>query len=360
MRYGVRLTAAGLAAALLLALCGCALLPVEETLPDAPITRRDPASEFTMTFVQRGDLARTQRYSVTYRAVRQEKLCFAQDGLRVENVYVAKGDSVRVGQLLMELEQEPLQARCDEAQARCDEAALALAQAQENRELARGQYALTLRGMDEEQREDAPTMEEALLGHDRSIQRLEDELALARQELTQLREELEKRQLRAGIDGVVTFVRSVQPDERSSVSQIMVILSDSDSALFVVSTKAPEIFPEGLEVEVNLNQTVYPCTVISAQEAGASGENEVYLRCSLPTAELSDGDSGYLYLELERCEDVLYVERTAVKSMDGKQFVYMQGEDGLRCTQQVTTGREVGSFVEILSGLDEGDAVILR
>ena len=162
MRYGVRLTAAGLAAALLLALCGCALLPVEETLPDAPITRRDPASEFTMTFVQRGDLARTQRYSVTYRAVRQEKLCFAQDGLRVENVYVAKGDSVRVGQLLMELEQEPLQARCDEAQARCDEAALALAQAQENRELARGQYALTLRGMDEEQQEDAPTMEEAL------------------------------------------------------------------------------------------------------------------------------------------------------------------------------------------------------
>ena len=360
MRYGVRLTAAGLAAALLLALCGCALLPVEETLPDAPITRRDPASEFTMTFVQRGDLARTQRYSVTYRAVRQEKLCFAQDGLRVENVYVAKGDSVRVGQLLMELEQEPLQARCDEAQARCDEAALALAQAQENRELARGQYALTLRGMDEEQREDAPTMEEALRGHDRSIQRLEDELALARQELTQLREELEKRQLRAGIDGVVTFVRSVQPDERSSVSQIMVILSDSDSALFVVSTKAPEIFPEGLEVEVNLNQTVYPCTVISAQEAGASGEDEVYLRCSLPTAELSDGDSGYLYLELERCEDVLYVERTAVKSMDGKQFVYMQDEDGLRCTRQVTTGREVGSFVEILSGLDEGDAVILR
>ena len=359
MRYGVRLTAAGLAAALLLALCGCALLPVEETLPDAPITRRDPASEFTMTFVQRGDLARTQRYSVTYRAVRQEKLCFAQDGLRVENVYVAKGDSVRVGQLLMELEQEPLQARCDEAQARCN-AALALAQAQENRELARGQYALTLRGMDEEQREDAPTMEEALRESDRSIQRLEDELALARQELTQLREELENRQLRAGIDGVVTFVRSVQPDERSSVSQIMVILSDSDSALFVVSTKASEIFPEGLEVEVNLNQTVYPCTVISAQEAGASGENEVYLRCSLPTAELSDGDSGYLYLELERCEDVLYVERTAVKSMDGKQFVYMQGEDGLRCTRQVTTGREVGSFVEILSGLDEGDAVILR
>ena len=59
-----------------------------------------------MTYVQRGDLVRTQRYSVTYRAVRQEKLCFAQDGLRVENVYVAKGDSVRAGQLLMELEQE--------------------------------------------------------------------------------------------------------------------------------------------------------------------------------------------------------------------------------------------------------------
>ena len=57
---------------------------------------------------------------------------------------------------------------------------------------------------------------------------------------------------------------------------------------------------------------------------------------------------------------MLYIERTAIKSMDGKQFVYMQGEDGLRCTQRVTTGREVGSFVEILGGLDEGDAVILH
>lgn len=358
MRYGVRLAAAGLAAAL--ALCGCALLPEEETLPDAPVTRRDTTSEFRMTYVQRGDLTRTQRYAVTYRAVRQEKLCFALDGLRVENVYVRKGDSVRAGQLLMELEQDQLREGLSGAQARCDAAELALAQAKELRELEQEKYALELRGMDEEQREKAPTMEEHLRSDDRNIGRLEDELALCRQELSAVKEELGKRQLRAGIDGVATFVRSLQPDERSSVSQIMVILSDSDSALFVVSTKAPEVFPEGLEVEVTVNQTVYPCVVISAQEAGASGEDEVYLRCSLPTAELSDGDSGYLYLEMERCDDVLYVERTAVKSMDGKQYVYVQGEDGLRGMQQVTTGREVGSFVEILSGLDEGDAVILR
>ena len=360
MRYGVRLAAAGLAAALVLALCGCALLPEEETLPDAPVTRRDTTSEFRLTYVQRGDLTRTQRYAVTYRAVRQEKLCFALDGLRVENVYVRKGDSVRAGQLLMELEQDQLREGLSGVQARCDAAELALKQAKELRELDREQYALELRGMDEEQREKAPTMEEHLRSAERNIGRLEDELALCRQELSAVKEELGKRQLRAGIDGVATFVRSLQPDERSSVSQIMVILSDSDSALFVVSTKAPEVFPEGLEVEVTVNQTVYPCVVISAQEAGASGEDEVYLRCSLPTAELSDGDSGYLYLEMERCDDVLYVERTAVKSMDGKQYVYVQGEDGLRGMQQVTTGREIGSFVEILSGLDEGDAVILR
>lgn len=360
MRKPFRPTLAGLLAALALVLCGCALLPEEETLPDAPVLREDPAAEFAMTYVQRGDLSRTQRYSVTYRAVRQEKLCFAQDGLRVENVYVQKGDSVRAGQVLMELEQEQLRTRLSEAQDRCDAAALACKQAKENRELAREQYELALAGMEEEEREDAPTMEESLRDRDRSIQRLEDEQALARQELSAVREELQKRRLCAGIDGVATFVRAVQPDERSSISQIMVILSDSESALFVVSTQAPEYFPEGLAVEAIVNQAVYPCTVISAQEAGASGEGEVYLRCSLPTAELSDGDSGYLYLELERCEDVLYIERTAVKSMDGRQFVYVQGEDGLRRIQQVTTGREMSGCVEILSGLEEGDAVILR
>lgn len=43
-----------------------------------------------------------------------------------------------------------------------------------------------------------------------------------------------------------------------------------------------------------------------------------------------------------------------------KRFVYVQDENGLRAMAEVETGFEADGFVEILSGLEEGDAVILK
>ena len=77
-------------------------------------------------------------------------------------------------------------------------------------------------------------------------------------------------------------------------------------------------------------------------------------------AALADGDRGAVTLELDRREDVLYVNASAVKHMDDKRFVYVQDENGLRAMAEVETGFEAGGFVEILSGLEEGDAVILK
>ena len=77
-------------------------------------------------------------------------------------------------------------------------------------------------------------------------------------------------------------------------------------------------------------------------------------------AALADGDRGAVTLELDRREDVLYVNASAVKRMDDKRFVYVQDENGLRAMAEVETGFEAGGFVQILSGLEEGDAVILK
>ena len=64
----------------------CALLPQEEVLPDAPVMRQDTGEGFSVTYVQRGDLVHEQRFSVNYRAVRQEKLSCEEDGLRIAEV----------------------------------------------------------------------------------------------------------------------------------------------------------------------------------------------------------------------------------------------------------------------------------
>ena len=70
--------------------------------------------------------------------------------------------------------------------------------------------------------------------------------------------------------------------------------------------------------------------------------------------------SGSVNVVLDQREDVLYVDRKAVKTADGKYFVYMLDENGLRTRKEITTGLETGNYVEIVSGLTEGDSVILE
>ena len=68
---------------------------------------------------------------------------------------------------------------------------------------------------------------------------------------------------------------------------------------------------------------------------------------------------GTLTLTLDTREDVLYVSADAISSAEGRSFVYYIDEQGMRRMQEVEVGLETGKLTEILSGLDEGDEIIL-
>ena len=261
MKKWFRGLALGTLACVAMQASSCALLPQEEVLPDAPVMRQDATEAFTMTYVQRGDLVKEQRFSVNYRAVRQEKLHFEVDGLRLQETYISKGDSVKAGQLLMELEQGELAGQLTAAQEQCDNLKLQIAQAEEEMALAEDEYALQLKYMDEEELEEADTMEEYLHSRVRSIERLQNDLTLAEATLNQVKESIRVRQLRASIDGVVTFVREISARDVSSITEMVVTISDSDSATFVVETKYTDLFTPGQELTVSMHQKEYPCRV---------------------------------------------------------------------------------------------------
>lgn len=358
-RYLKGLCCAALSCALLKT-TACAILPQEEVLPDAPIMRQVETDEFTMTYVQYGDLIHEQRINVKFRAVRQEQLKFDVDGLRFEEVHVSKGDSVQKGQLLMELEQSDLAQQSADAAAQCESLRLQVAQAEEKMELSRDEYALQLAYMTDEEREKAEPMEEHLLSQTRSLEKLKNQLTIARENAQRVENEISKRQLRAGIDGVVTLVRSIAPSDVSSRHQVMVTISDTESSMFLIETTYTDLYEVGMELTVYSNGNAYPCRVISPEEAGAHGMDEIYLRSDVPTADLADGDSGYLMLVTERYDDVLYVEKNAVMSMNGEHYVYIQDENGFRSIHPVQIGESLDGYIEIVSGLKEGDQIILK
>ncbi|GEM_PF-5096457 len=347
---------------LTLMLSGCALLPKEAELPTMP-TVSSEKSEFTYTYVQRGDLYKKQTYDVTYKSVKTEMLRFTLAGVRIDEVKIALGDTVKRGDVLMTLECESQEKAVRSAESKLSLLELEYSRLLEQKEEARRDYELQTRNLEEEELEKMDTMEEHLLSYTRAIEKKQDAITVQREVLASAREELKKRQLIAGISGTVIQLKTIKSGDVSSLTEIVATVSDTDSAMLVLESGTAEQFPEGRELSVTINGIDYPCVIISAREAGVAEDDvkkKVFLRCTEEVTELSNGDSGSLTLELSRKDDVLYVKKSAVSIMNGKSYVFVENENGIRTLQEVVTGYTNGSDIEIVSGLTEGQPVILQ
>ncbi len=74
---------------------------------------------------------------------------------------------------------------------------------------------------------------------------------------------------------------------------------------------------------------------------------------------LHDGVSAELSIVYERRTDVLTVPSAAIRTVDGQSVVSQTDADGAEVSTPVTVGETSGSSTEILSGLAEGDEVLV-
>jgi RND family efflux transporter MFP subunit len=79
-----------------------------------------------------------------------------------------------------------------------------------------------------------------------------------------------------------------------------------------------------------------------------------------PDPRVKDGMSATANIIVETRPNVLVVPTTAVFAEAGRSVVYLVGGDGTMTARDVTTGLRSGRFVEITSGLQEGDEVSLE
>ncbi len=92
----------GLACTILMTSCG--IMPAEEQLPSAPISKEVKEIEHVMTLVQRGDLEVVDKLRCTYKPEKSEKLAFEVGGEYIATIYAETGDSVEAGELIAELD----------------------------------------------------------------------------------------------------------------------------------------------------------------------------------------------------------------------------------------------------------------
>lgn len=373
----------------------CGIMPEEEELPAAPVIRSYEAEEYQQTTVIRGDLVLDKTVRCIYASARQEMYSFPLGGLYIDKIYVSEGDLVKKGDLLAELETGNLMEQISDREYALKALKLEQANLPERQSLELARQDAVIESMneqieklmtqaeiadrEEEKRKFVDQANETLIGrleledkledlreaHERQLQEMADSVYIAGMRLKELKEELRERQIYAGINGTIVYVQQIKEGERSVKGRDIVTIADLDMVVFTVKGDDAQYFPAGMQVTVLCGRKEYPAQVVEASELGLAQSPEdsdliAYLQLLQPDPTLENGVSGSVNVVLDQREDVLYVDRKAVKTADGKYFVYMLDENGLRTRKEITTGLETGNYVEIVSGLTEGDSVILE
>ncbi len=332
----------------MLLMTSCAsILPVEEPVLPPPVLRTYAATNYKVAYVVREDIQNIRELSASYVPAVQESLEFDIGNINVRSVLVSLGDYVKKGDILIELDHAQIDQDLLNAERDLARTELALTHMSEQSAIEQKKAELTGSGMDE-------------------VNKRRDELLNKRQQ-TQIRiEELmkqrDRRIMRAGIDGNITYLRDVKLWDLSEEKGKYAIISDKSLSVFIVTGENAKVLKIGDELPMRIGKEEFVARVISPDEINAQNDfskDTAYLKLLDDTVEVNEKAYASVSMLMDERKGVLTVPTKAVRKADNKRFVYMLKDD-VRTYQVVETGLENGEATEIISGLSEGDMVIVE
>ena len=277
---------------------------------------------------------------------------------KVEHLYANIGDRVKKGQILVRLEQDDLKARVDQAEAAYLEAKAAFDKAKLDLE------------------RDAPLAKEGYISQ-QNIDGLQNVYDMAKARLMKAKadQDYAKAQLSyatitAPISGTIASVTTQQGETVAAglnaptfitiidlnKLEVNAYVDETDvgkigvgqEALFTVDTFADKDFKGKVSA-------IYPRAVL---------QENVVNYITLISIENSEGKlkpdmTANVTITLKKKKGVLAVPGAAVVREGGRKYVMLQTKDGKATRREVKTGWKEGPYLEITTGLKEGDVVLI-
>jgi RND family efflux transporter MFP subunit len=330
---------------LLVLLTACSLLPPEEEPLVPAMISGDESATYSVFRVTRGDLRKYVSLRADYVPTAAQTLSFSVGGLYYANLYFDVGDEVKAGDVMAELDTSDLDKPLEEL----------------NREIAKNSVEIenreALYAIDSEIESLSIISGQAVSVYSSRIEDLRDQAKTLDLRLKRLEAQRALRFLTAGLDGVVTYVQSVKPGDRSEEGSGVYVITDKTRSVFKATGADIEYLKLGMEVNVVSEKETYRAR---AEEYEALGIFEpeadaVYLEL-LDEAVIKDGAYGTIDLMAGERKDVLYIPVSAIMTVRGEKYVYLL-ENNIRKTRGVLTGFETSEYAEITSGLSEGEEV---
>lgn len=347
-------------------LTGCAVVGEEEE-NIVLIEKEAEAIVYDMAVVTIADVIKTEKVKCVYQQVNDEAVSFSVGGKRIDKIYVEKGDTVKKGQLLAALDTGNAADTIEtlEYQIARNELTLEYSQLNEDYEISTLwlNYIYNSNGSDTAKSALEANVAQIQQRYEYSREDCQDAIALDKKELELLQKELEQANLYAGMDGTISFLKSNLEGSASIAGEEIMRIIDSTECLFAVDKlEYAQYFEEGTRIEMSIssgtgagNYELLPYDMENWSEkllftiADDDGSRTIDV-----------GTMGMMKVVLGEKKQVLSVPVDAVHIADGKSYVYVLGADNVREVKWIETGLMGDAYAEVISGLTEGEKVIIQ
>ncbi|MCF0135581.1 MAG: biotin/lipoyl-binding protein [Lachnospiraceae bacterium] len=340
---------------------GCGLIPLEEELPTAPYLAEGETTSYVFAPVIRGDIISAEYIRSYYVPSSVQKLSFEISGAYISMIYVEAGDRVQPGDVLMELDVTEIKGKIRQQEEELARLYADLYSVCQERDLAL--EAAALEDDHEGWTGEGQGPREAALArtYSLSLTPLCGNIEIGETYLAELQEELAQRQLVADIEGTVTYKKWLSDTYRTEKGETLLEISDTSGGMFVVYSSNASELESGMTYQLSCGEEIYEVEARPGEELEIEGADpEVwYLLMSMPDPTLGKNDTGTIRIIREKAEGVLCVQNNHIKVVNGISYVYVLDENGFKTALEVVTGLTDGTMTEIISGLEEGDYVIV-
>ncbi len=367
INYGLRRGVRGVCACALSAvlLSGCGQAAEDDAI--VVIEHEEEAIAYSYGVAEKGEVVKTERISCTYKQLNEQEVSFSVSGKMIDQIYVKEGDTVTKGTLLADLSSESLEREISNLEyyiAR-NELQLEFIDVNESLDISKLWLPYVHAGY-------VPT--ESLENSSEQIQKnyryqredSQDALLADREKLAALKAELAASRVYAQMDGIVYKLQDRLTGATSKQGEVIMTIIDTSECLF--ETSNPQMkemisnYGEGetitMSVAYGSGAGSYELTPWNVEEWE---EAQLFSVFTAPEgSEIEVGTTGTMYVVTGKETNVLCVPVGAVHYAGEKAFVYVLGADNMREMKWVETGLVGDSTVEIISGLAEGEKVILK
>ncbi|MFO7637117.1 MAG: biotin/lipoyl-binding protein [Clostridia bacterium] len=305
-------------------LSGCALLPSEDERLDPPIREAAPPAYRTEK-VRRGDIVKTLTLYSSFQPAEETSYRFDVLSGVIMEIYVKKDDRVKEGDLLAILDTGDLNTQIRDMQLSYDAARINFLRAKERYDQKlTSEYAMKIAEIDYQM---VKVKYEDLLEIDR------------------------KSRINAVEDGVVTYALDIARNPSVTNISLVVKTAKSENLILVGTGFSASSFTPGDEVTIETQENRVSGVVETVEG------NRVRFRPDTIDESWKIGTVARVVLDMASARDVLLVPQRAIITY-AKTYVKVL-EDGVAKEKEIVTGLSDNSYTEVISGLVEGEEVIL-